>query len=523
MKNNFIKILLVIASVCSNKGFSAQHDYSIANQTGSSFRSDLNNALSAIVSQNSGSSEPSTTFAYQWWADTTTGLLKIRNAANNSWISIGTLSDANLGLLSLEGGTLTGQLLSFAGTVGAPGIAFSGDADTGLYRVSANTWGLVSNGVEYLRVSTSGITFLGTGAATLPVGTTAQRPTPSNGMIRANTDTNAIEGYINSSWQSLNGVAPQTYRSVTTTDSATTNDDILAFSGASFVETLPTAVGNTGKEFTLLHDGTSLTQVYTLNTTSGQTIGGIASGVYKLYTNGEKLVIFSDGSNWKIRNHYAKTAQADAGALVFSSASHYVFTIPSSSISVGTIYTSNGNTFYVSATTSSSTTLNCYGTGSPGASGTLTFVSGTSGNKTFSSVSTASGPTKGSTTYEKFLWSRDGADVIFRYDVSLGAGTAGTGDYGIMLPANLPPDTTNMQLSTGTVGAVTQSIVHSQIGTGFLGSSVNNTVEAFMGNTGFFKVVIPGNGLWNGGVAGSIGNAFSLSILGRYPVLGWQP
>jgi hypothetical protein len=47
---------------------------------------------------NSGAAQPSTTYAYQWWPDTTTGLLKLRNAANNAWITIGTLADANLGL-----------------------------------------------------------------------------------------------------------------------------------------------------------------------------------------------------------------------------------------------------------------------------------------------------------------------------------------------------------------------------------------------------------------------------------------
>ena len=88
----------------------AQHDYIIANQSGAAFRADLNNGLAAIVSQNSGATQPSTTYAYQWWADTTAGLLKIRNAANNAWITIGTLADANLGLLSLAGGTLTGNL-----------------------------------------------------------------------------------------------------------------------------------------------------------------------------------------------------------------------------------------------------------------------------------------------------------------------------------------------------------------------------------------------------------------------------
>ncbi len=88
----------------------AQHDYIIANQSGAAFRADLNNGLAAIVSQNSGSTQPSTTYAYQWWADTTTGLLKIRNAANNAWITVGTLADTNFGLLPAAGGTMTGNL-----------------------------------------------------------------------------------------------------------------------------------------------------------------------------------------------------------------------------------------------------------------------------------------------------------------------------------------------------------------------------------------------------------------------------
>ena len=86
----------------------AQHDYIIANQSGAAFRSDLNNGLAAIVSQNSGAAQPSTTYAYQWWADTTTGLLKLRNAANNAWITVGTLADTNLGLATLASPTFTG-------------------------------------------------------------------------------------------------------------------------------------------------------------------------------------------------------------------------------------------------------------------------------------------------------------------------------------------------------------------------------------------------------------------------------
>jgi hypothetical protein len=66
----------------------SQHDMDIANASGSAVRADINLALLALASQNSGATAPSTTFAYQWWADTTAGILKQRNAANSAWVSI---------------------------------------------------------------------------------------------------------------------------------------------------------------------------------------------------------------------------------------------------------------------------------------------------------------------------------------------------------------------------------------------------------------------------------------------------
>ena len=66
----------------------AVHDYVIDNSTGANVRADINNALAAIVSNNSSSSEPSTKYAYMWWADTTNGILKIRNSANDGWVEL---------------------------------------------------------------------------------------------------------------------------------------------------------------------------------------------------------------------------------------------------------------------------------------------------------------------------------------------------------------------------------------------------------------------------------------------------
>lgn len=66
----------------------AIHDYVIANGTGAAVRGDLNDALAAIVSQNSSATAPTTTYAYMLWADTTAGILKQRNGANNAWIDL---------------------------------------------------------------------------------------------------------------------------------------------------------------------------------------------------------------------------------------------------------------------------------------------------------------------------------------------------------------------------------------------------------------------------------------------------
>lgn len=83
----------------------SQHDYVIDNQSGAAFRSDLNNALAAIVSHNSSATAPTTTFAHMFWVDTSGGtpVLKMRNAANSAWLTLGNATDY-LGLLPASNG-----------------------------------------------------------------------------------------------------------------------------------------------------------------------------------------------------------------------------------------------------------------------------------------------------------------------------------------------------------------------------------------------------------------------------------
>lgn len=66
----------------------SQHDMDIANQGFPATRSDFNLALKALASNNSGATAPSTTYAFMWWADTTDGILKLRNEADTAWIDV---------------------------------------------------------------------------------------------------------------------------------------------------------------------------------------------------------------------------------------------------------------------------------------------------------------------------------------------------------------------------------------------------------------------------------------------------
>lgn len=72
----------------------ATHDYVIDNQTAPNFRADINNALQAIVTQNSSGVAPSVTYANMIWYDTGTNQLKKRNEANSAWIILGTIDES---------------------------------------------------------------------------------------------------------------------------------------------------------------------------------------------------------------------------------------------------------------------------------------------------------------------------------------------------------------------------------------------------------------------------------------------
>ena len=135
--------------------------FTVDNGTGIVVRTKLNQIIAALSTVNQGSGEMSVgVAAYVPHIDGNT--LKIRNAANNAFVSLGDVSLANFGHASLS---------------------------------SENTF-------------TARATFNVTSSITLPSGTTAQRDgSPAVGMIRHNSQTNTFEGYNNGAWGSLSGAS----------------------------------------------------------------------------------------------------------------------------------------------------------------------------------------------------------------------------------------------------------------------------------------------------------------------------
>jgi hypothetical protein len=123
---------------------------------GNDFAADVQAALRAAVTLSAGTGDPPATYPQQWKLDTGAApwVLNVRNAANDAWIPVIEIDDGDDEVrLIAKLLTMTGQILAAGGTVGAPGIAFSGDPDTGIYRIGANNLGLVANGAPVLEIA----------------------------------------------------------------------------------------------------------------------------------------------------------------------------------------------------------------------------------------------------------------------------------------------------------------------------------------------------------------------------------
>ena len=132
----------------------------IQNDTGASVRSDINSNMAAIYSLNASSSEPSAanSVARMPWADEANDELKIRNGTNTGFITIGSLSETNLGLAPKANPAFTGNVTVPAGTVSSLPISFTGDTNTGFFKNSADDFSIVTGGGRRVHVNSNGLT-----------------------------------------------------------------------------------------------------------------------------------------------------------------------------------------------------------------------------------------------------------------------------------------------------------------------------------------------------------------------------
>tara|TARA_R100000231_G_scaffold737_3_gene1354 strand:+ start:4228 stop:5400 length:1173 start_codon:yes stop_codon:yes gene_type:complete len=133
-------------------------DYNVANASAASVRSELNDILEAIKTLNSGGTDPSSPEAFMLYVDTNdSNNLKIRNSANNGFTTIGPVNTANLGLLPVAGGTMSGQITVKTGTSASPSVGFSGDQDTGFFQANQDKIGFTVGGSHISTIENAGL------------------------------------------------------------------------------------------------------------------------------------------------------------------------------------------------------------------------------------------------------------------------------------------------------------------------------------------------------------------------------
>ena len=135
-------------------------DFTIDNASGQAVRLDIQACFKALQGQNAESSDlaDSQCVAGMWFLRSDSNTLKIRGSGS-SFTTVGSIDQANLGLLPRSGGTMTGPLLiDDSSSASTPALSFDTDTDLGLFRKSANVMGFSSSGTEQMIFDANGLT-----------------------------------------------------------------------------------------------------------------------------------------------------------------------------------------------------------------------------------------------------------------------------------------------------------------------------------------------------------------------------
>lgn len=148
----------------------AQADFNVANQSFPAARADLNNQLLALATNSSGASAPSTTYPYMQWADTTGGILYLRNAANSGWNSLFSLDGATHYAAYITQRVDNGALVINGGSTGGANIELYGPShatvpNAAIYDAVTHTFRSVDGVTQYGLLNASGFDVGGPGTS----------------------------------------------------------------------------------------------------------------------------------------------------------------------------------------------------------------------------------------------------------------------------------------------------------------------------------------------------------------------
>ena len=252
--------------------------------------------------------------------------------ANTNPIILDSYGQANIWLLTSTSykfvvKTATDTLLYTVDNISTPVDISAFASPPAIGNTTPNTGAFTTLSASGVVTFASLLTLSGLGAMKLNAGSTADRPTPTNGMIRYNTTLPAFEGYKSGAWGPIVGASVPDFLSLSTAAGALD----ITYSGTA----LPVANGGTGVTAAgtsgnvLTSNGTAWVSSTNLAIGVGQTwqdmSGSRTVGTTYTNTTGKPIFIFVTCS---MSN--ASDLQATVGAVAFTSVNAYTASAKSS-------------------------------------------------------------------------------------------------------------------------------------------------------------------------------------------------
>tara|TARA_R110001606_G_scaffold183540_1_gene330216 strand:- start:467 stop:1831 length:1365 start_codon:yes stop_codon:yes gene_type:complete len=257
-------------------------DYVIANASGATVRADINTTFLAVVSHNSGSSEPGTMYAFMLWVDTTNNLIKLRNAANDAWITLGVSITAS-NTVDINGGAID------ATTVGAS------SASTGAFTTLSTTDNISIGGSNKELRFYEGVNYVGFEAPALSANKIWSLPSADGSADQVlTTNGSGALSWATAAGTTINNNAD--YRIITGSGTANTLNGIavLTWDGITFSADGAATFNESGGDVDFRVESDTLTHAFVVDGATGDVFMGQSSQTG--YALAQKLVV-GDGDD----------------------------------------------------------------------------------------------------------------------------------------------------------------------------------------------------------------------------------